>query len=270
VRKLDVSKRAGGVLHAKYFVVDGADSFVGSQNFDWRALAHIQEMGVRVRSKEIAGALLDVLDTDWDLAAGAANDARVHRHGPGSGVHATTGEDLTFVASPKGWLPAESTWDLPRLVAMLDAAKESAVVQLLTYKTKDRDGGAFTTLDDALRRAAGRGVHVRLLLSEWAQKPGGDARNAADALARVPNVEVRFIVIPKFSGGDIPFARVAHAKYLVVDGGVAWVGTSNWEGDYFLKSRNVGVIATGGALPSRLRRYFDENWVSTYVTPLAP
>jgi hypothetical protein len=49
----------------------------------------------------------------------------------------------------------------------------------------------------------------------------------------------------------------------------AWVGTSNWEGDYFLKSRNVGVIAEGGALAFRLRRYFDENWTSAYVRPLA-
>jgi len=285
VRKLDVGKRAGGVLHAKYFVVDGAESFVGSQNFDWRALAHIQEMGVRVRSPQIAGALLDVLDTDWGMAGGAANDVRVHGHASATDVAASTGERLSFVASPKGWLPDEASWDLPRLVEMLDVATRTIVVQLLTYKTKDRDGSAFTTLDLALRRAAARGVHVRMLLSEWSSKPGSDARRAAEDLARVPNVEVRFIVIPQLPGGDIPFARVAHAKYLVVDGDVvsplalaragetlparAWVGTRNWEGDYFLKSRNVGVIAVGGALPGNLARYFDGNWSSRYVTPLA-
>src|ERR1044071_8734377 len=27
----------GGVLHAKYFVIDNREAFVGSQNFDWRA-----------------------------------------------------------------------------------------------------------------------------------------------------------------------------------------------------------------------------------------
>ncbi len=272
VRKLDVAKRAGGVLHAKYFVVDGVESFVGSQNFDWRALVHIQEMGVRVRSKELAGALLDVLDTDWELAAGAPNDARVHRHASAVNLRATTGERLTLVASPKGWLPDEASWDLPRLVAMLDAAARAIDLQVLTYKTKERDGSAFTTLDLALRRAAARGVRVRILLSEWASKPGSDARRAAEDLAGLPNVEVRFIVIPPFSGGDIPFARVAHAKYLVVDSEAsaarAWVGTSNWEGDYFTKSRNVGVIAEGGALPLRLRKYFDENWTSAYVHPL--
>ena len=38
----------GGVLHAKYFLVDGREAYLGSQNFDWRALEHIQELGLRL------------------------------------------------------------------------------------------------------------------------------------------------------------------------------------------------------------------------------
>ena len=48
-RLFDWKKFTGGILHAKYFVVDGREAFVGSQNFDWRALAHIQETGLRIR-----------------------------------------------------------------------------------------------------------------------------------------------------------------------------------------------------------------------------
>jgi phosphatidylserine/phosphatidylglycerophosphate/cardiolipin synthase-like enzyme len=268
VRIIDFGKRGGGILHAKYFVVDGAESFVGSQNFDWRALAHIQEMGVRVTSPAIAAELLDLLDTDWDLAAGGPAEARVHHARAASGVHASTGESVVLTASPKGWLPDESSWELPKLVALLDGAKRAVDVQVLTYKTKERDGSPFPTLDDALRRAAARGVHVRLLVSDWSTKVGSDARQALDDLAKVPNVEVRVIVIPKYSGGEIPFARVAHAKYMVVDRGAAWVGTSNWEGDYFTKSRNVGVIVSGGALPARLGAVFEDGWSGAYGTPL--
>jgi len=192
---------------------------------------------------------------------------------PHDDVRASTGEHITLVASPKGWLPDESTWELPRLVALLDGAKHAIDLQVLTYKTKERDGSPFPTLDDALRRAAGRGVHIRLLVSEWASKPDSDARHVLDELARVPNVEVHVIIIPRFSGGEIPFARVAHAKYMVIDAGQplphAWVGTSNWEGDYFTKSRNVGVIVDGGALPARLHRVFEDGWSGAYGKPLA-
>lgn len=267
VRILDFGKRGGGVLHAKYFVVDGSEAFVGSQNFDWRALTHIQEMGVHVSSPAFAGALLDVLETDWELAAGA--DAARRTRGKDTGETRTrTGEHVTLTASPKGWLPDESWWELPKLVAMLDGATRTVDVQVLTYKTKERDGSPFPTLDDALRRAAARGVHVRLLVSEWASKPGSDARTTLEDLAKVPNVEVRVIVIPRWSGGEIPFARVAHAKYMVVDGARAWVGTSNWEGDYFTKSRNVGVIVDGGKLPARLDGIFADGWGGAYGKPL--
>jgi phosphatidylserine/phosphatidylglycerophosphate/cardiolipin synthase-like enzyme len=268
VRILDFGKRGGGVLHAKYFVVDGVEAFVGSQNFDWRSLAHIQEMGVHVSSPVIAGALLDVLDTDWELAAGVPAETRIHRRPPAT-VKARGGETLTLVASPKGWLPDEASWELPRLVGLLDGATRAIDLQVLTYKTKERDGSPFPTLDDALRRAAQRGVHVRLLVSDWSSKPGSDARAMLEDLGKVPNVEVRVITIPPWSGGPIPFARVAHAKYLVVDRQRAWVGTSNWEGDYFTKSRNVGVIAEGGALPPRLDGVFDDGWSSSYAAPLA-
>lgn len=266
VRRIDVEARSGGVLHAKFFVVDGIDSFVGSQNFDWRALTHIQETGVRVRSPEIAGALSDIFETDWALAGGAPTSARTRAHAHASRVPVGTGERLSLVASPRGWLPDEASWDLPRLVEMLDGAKSSIALQVLTYKTKDRAGQPFTTLDEALRRARSRGVVVRVLVSEWATK--GDARQALDDLAASAGCEVRVLSIPRWSGGDIPFARVAHAKYLVVDDATVWIGTSNWEGDYFTRSRNVGVVAEGGALPARAARFFDENWRSSYAAPL--
>lgn len=269
VRAIDVSKLSGGILHAKYFVVDGAESFLGSQNFDWRALAHIFEMGVRIRSRDLAGALGDVFETDWALAApGAPPSTRVHAH-DAHPIVASDRSRITFTASPKGWLPDEGTWDLPRLVSAIDAAKQLVDVQLLTYAANNRDGSPFTTLDDALRRAAARGVKIRLLVSHWGAKPGSHARTSIDALANVPNVEVRVITIPPWSGGDIPFARVSHAKYAVFDrGAVAWVGTSNWEGDYFTRTRNVGVFLEGGRAAPRLEGIFDGAWVSAYASAL--
>lgn len=269
LRTLDVKRLSGGVQHAKYFVVDGREAYLGSQNFDWRALTHIQEIGVRLRSQALAGALGDVFETDWALAEGKPDGYRHHRRAI-QPVRLQTGEEVTFTASPKGWLPDEGEWDLPRLVSLIDGAQQEVGVQVLSYSTRSYSGETFTVLDEALRRAAARGARVRLLVSDWSNRPGSDARRALLSLGGVAGVEVRVITIPRWSGGEIPFARVCHAKYMVVDGQRAWVGTSNWDGDYFLRSRNVGVVVESADFARRLIQVLDDGWNSTYSAALAP
>jgi phosphatidylserine/phosphatidylglycerophosphate/cardiolipin synthase-like enzyme len=254
VRTVDFERLAGGRMHAKYFIVDGRTAFVGSQNFDWRALEHIQEMGVVVGSRAIAAQLGAVFETDW-------SGGRVRRHSSVP-VRASDGARVELVASPAGWLPDETSWDLPRLVAAIDATREEVAVQVLTY-----DGGF--ALDDALRRAAARGARVRLLVSHWATRPDRKGRAALAALAAVPGVEVRVITIPPWSDGEIPYARVAHSKIALFDRRAAWIGTSNWEEGYFTRSRNVGVLVEGGRLPGRLAGVFDATWASGYTARLS-
>ena len=81
---------------------------------------------------------------------------------------------------------------------------------------------------------------------------------------------MRVVEIPAWSGGPLEFARVAHAKYMVVDGARAWVGTSNWEGDYFFQSRNVSVFSRAPAVARTLGRVFDHGWSGPYARPLPP
>lgn len=267
VRTWDVAKDFGGVLHAKYFVVDGTVAYVGSQNFDWRALQHIQEIGVRVDGP-LAVALQALFDADWARAGGTV--APPH---PELVASATFGEaEVTVAASPETSLPEGLAWDLPKLVALVRSAKTTFRVQLLTMSTKGRDGSTWTTLDDELRAAAARGVKVSVLVSHWAVKEGSASRSSLEALARVPNVEVRVLTIPRFGDVDIPFARVAHAKYALADAtaNCAWIGTSNWEKDYFVASRNVSVFVCGGELPANLGRVFTDGWGSSYAAPLVP
>ncbi|MDB4992592.1 MAG: Cardiolipin synthetase [Myxococcaceae bacterium] len=258
VRRFKVGPLMGGILHAKYFVVDDREAYLGSQNFDWRSLEHIQEIGVHVRHAGVAQALADVFDTDWDLAGGALASARHKR------THAQP-EGVRLVASPKGFLPDEAAWELPQIISGIDAAKKSVHVQVLTYRAGSRDGSPFRDLDDALRRAAARGVEVHLLVANWSKR--GESKASIDELAHVPGVTVRVITIPDPSSGPIPFARVAHAKYMVTDGAHAWVGTSNWEGDYFTRSRNVGVWLDGGAIPGELEVVFNDGWSGVYASP---
>lgn len=260
VRTIDAAKHYGGVMHAKYLVVDEADAFVGSQNFDWRSLAHTYEVGLRIGSPDHARELRHVFEIDWALAGGAERPPPPAAAAPDGG--------LRVVASPKGWLPREDRFELDEIVRMLGAARREIRVHVLNYSTRMRDGSTFTVLDDALRAAVARGVRVRLIVSDWSTKPGSHMRTSVESLAS-GGAEVRVVTIPKWSGGDIPYARVVHAKFLVVDEAEAWLGSSNWEGDYFLKSRDVGVVVRAPyGTPKTLAELFDAWWTSAYAGPI--
>lgn len=281
VRLYDGRALAGGVLHAKYFVVDGIEAYLGSQNFDWRSLTHIQELGARIREPRVARALLDVFETDWALAGGAdpgtrtrsadlSAEARPFPVTVAMGGVSPGGDSVrvTPVASPRGWLPDETLWDLPCIIGLIDGACSTVRLQLLTYRATERDGGYFEELESALRRAAARGVTVQLLLSDWCKRPG--TIEGLQSLEPLPFVEVRLVTIPPASRGFIPFARVIHAKYLVTDGARAWIGTSNWEGDYFHRSRNLGLIVEGEPAGALLDRFFLDGWNGPYAAPVDP
>ena len=267
---VDFRPLTGGIQHAKCMLVDGEDLYVGSANFDWRALEHIQELGVRVRSREVGAWFAEVLAYDRALARGGALEPG-RTGGERPAADATLAGESVRVApafSPKGALPDESTWDLPTLLAWLGDAEESIELQVLSYKPVDRDGEWWPELDDALRAAAARGVRVRLTVADWSDQAGSIEPLAS--LAALERCEVRFVRIPAHASGEIPFARVVHAKFLVVDDDRAWVGTSNWQRGYFTKSRNLGLFLEGEAPARELRARFDRTWASDYADPVPP
>ncbi|MBN2359200.1 MAG: phospholipase [Deltaproteobacteria bacterium] len=274
VRIVDYKKLAGGVQHAKFFVVDREQVFLGSQNFDWRALQHIHEIGVRIRHPEAVRFYSDIFDLDWALAE--QNDKTLLeqlkkpvRYKLPIEVTEADGETLQYrpLASPTGWLPDPASWDEPRIVELLDGARREIALQLLIYSPAER-GGYFADLDNALRRAAGRGVKVKLIISDWAKRKPTIFH--LQSLAALPNIEVKLSTIPQHSGGHVAYARVEHCKYLVVDGEQTWIGTSNWERDYFYASRNVGVIVASRRISTIVRDIFQKGWNGPYTYPVNP
>ena len=285
VRFINLGPVAGGIQHAKYFVVDGEEVFLGSQNFDWRSLKHIHELGVRVRDAGIAQTIGEAFAWDWE----AAGDQMAGRDSTGARVRAGAAPKLRFDGprekgderavvrapsmcivqapgdtvevwpsySPREFIPDSTLWDRDAIVRLLDSARREVVVQLLTYSIGGH-GERDSSLDLALRRAAGRGVRVRLVVSDW--EPDNARIADLQSLARTPNVEARLSTVPEWSGGYIPFARVEHCKYLVVDSLWTWVGTSNWEPGYFHGSRNVAVTLRNRALALDARKVFEASW----------
>jgi len=107
---------------------------------------------------------------------------------------------------------------------------------------------------------------VRILVSSWAVREDG-GRDLA-SLAAVMGIAVRVLEVPESRKGPIPFARVAHAKFLVVDQRRAWLGTSNWEKGYFHASRNASLFIDGAAPAAAMDAFFERAWTSPLARPL--
>jgi phosphatidylserine/phosphatidylglycerophosphate/cardiolipin synthase-like enzyme len=263
VRAFNWRKLTGGILHAKYFVVDGRESFIGSQNFDWRSLRHIQETGLRIRSLRFAEALERIFEADWSYSGGDSGAYRKLALLPPLAFP----PDARLVASPGRFNPPGVGDALTALLSLIEHARRRVTVQLLSYSLAvDGSPDKFTAIDGALRRAAGRGVRVRMLVADWSLRPR--QLEGLRSLARVANVEVRFAVIPPARSGFIPYARVIHSKVMRVDDDVSWVGTSNWGFDYFFTSRNVEVVLRRPAIARILDEIFLSLWSGPYVYQL--
>ncbi|XLZ72988.1 phospholipase D-like domain-containing protein [Massilia sp. SR12] len=273
MRVLDVNQLTGnGIIHAKYLTVDRSIAFVGSQNFDWRAFTHIHETGLRITDAKVAGQVQAIFDQDWNAQAALAAGktvAPVQAKGAAAASYAPA-EGSFLVASPAAFNPlgvADSEAVLPALLA---DAKQEIRVSMLDYAPLSYGPGGtrpfYAVVDNALRAAATRGVKVKLMVSNWnTEKP---AINHLKSLAILPNVEIRIVTLPKASTGFIPFARVWHSKTMVIDGKLAWVGTSNWAGGYFDLSRNLEVVMRNEAMAKRLYAVQEQAWSSPYAQPI--
>jgi phosphatidylserine/phosphatidylglycerophosphate/cardiolipin synthase-like enzyme len=277
VHRISLYDNRGGVMHAKYFIVDDREVFIGSQNMDWRALEHIHELGIRVMNTRLAMLVKQIFELDWQISGEADQTAplslpvlpegmMINRSDP-LRFQSESGEEVllypTF-SSPFVMYPGMD-WDQTEIVRLIDSAKTRAEIQLLSYSPVSR-GHFFGVIDNAIREAAARGVQVHMILSNWNTRQPDI--QYLKSLQVVPNIEIRISTIPQWSGGFIPFARVEHCKYLVVDSSLVWLGTSNWSYSYFNSSRNLGTVLQGEVTNNLVHRIFLKSWDSGYCKTL--
>lgn len=276
IKKIPFDKIGGGIMHAKYFVVDGEDIFVGSQNFDWRALKHIHEMGVRIKHKEFANMFLRVFETDWALCDNQDEETMASLLKESTDKVYTSKKMLKIETADFGTVklyPAFSPKDIvnkgfakeeTELLRTIKGAKNRLCIQFYSYSTKGKSKKSpYDKIDKELRKAAARGVDVKIILSDWAIKK--DAMDAIKELSQVKGIEIRFSTIPQYSKGYIPYARVQHCKFFIADDDMSWISTSNWERDYFYDSRNAALIIENEKVNETLEGVFNRVWNNTYV-----
>lgn len=257
--------KADGIIHAKFFVVDDKSAYLGSQNFDWRSLKHIHELGLRITDPHVVKGMAAVFKHDWKAQKKLASGGKVrvlNKKRP----QADIGRRAYLVASPFAFNPKGVGDSETELVRLIGTAEKELAIELLDYAPLSRDGSFYPPIDNALRAAAARGVAIRLLVSHWnTGKPNIDHLKS---LSLIPNVAIRIVTIPQSREGYIPYARVIHAKYMVLDLKTLWLGTSNWSGGYLDNSRNLEVVVVDRDLAAGFAAIHAKLWISPYISPI--
>ena len=281
IRVLPVDSLTGGVLHAKYFIVDGRSVFVGSQNWDWRALDQIHEIGARIDNRRFARTFEGVFNFDWRIAGHpdlpAADKVAVTppnfapvTEGDPIILHDDSGSPIVaFPAfSPPSLVPRWVTHEQPALVRFIESARDTLRIQVMTLSGFMDYGpkGYWPALDNALRDAAARGVRVEIIVADWALREPMQAY--LESLAVLPNITVKFSTLPPAPEGFIPYARVEHCKYAVADRDRSFIGTGNWSWSYFNTTIDASVFISGRGPAETLTKIFERDWDGPYVTRL--
>lgn len=270
IRKIPLGNLAGGIMHAKYFVVDNENVFIGSPNMDWRSLIHIHEIGARVKNKDLARTFQELFETDWKLCEGnyyglinMSVNFFVNSSNPVTIESDIFGKLSLYPAfSPPKINMAGLSSEEDELLKIIGNADERLFIQIYSYSPRVKKENTFYKIDSALRNAAGRGVEVKIIMPDWAMRESSE--EFIKDLSLTNNISIKIISIPPHSSGFIPFSRVDHSKYFIADKNISWISTSNWECGYFNNSRNATLIIDNIKINEELNRVFDRSWESEY------
>jgi len=294
VRTLDMKRLLkAGIIHTKQFTVDGTDAYVGSANFDWRALSEVKELGVSLYSCPCMVAdVAKIFETNWMLAKEGSKIptrwptkywTQYNKDNPIS-VRASGRPAMKayWSTSPPQFCAPKRTSDLAAILDMISKAKKYVYISVMDYvpaimyvKPKQY----WDKIDRALRAAVyDRGITVHLMASKWGSTRQQEIifLKSLNTFGKMPGINgslsVKMFEMP--ANPDIPYTRVSHAKYMVTDQAI-FVSTSNWSGDYFENTGGVSLIlkeegtkgakGSGESMHKDLRNTFIRDWESQYA-----
>ncbi|XP_011499625.1 PREDICTED: phospholipase D3-like [Ceratosolen solmsi marchali] len=282
----------GGVLHTKLWLIDRTHVYVGSANMDWRSLTQVKELGlVAFNCSCMASDLAKIFDVYWTIG----EDNKIPPSWPNSlATKINLNSPMAFTldgnkyksffgSSPPLFSPEGRTSDIDGLIHCIEKAEKFIYISVMDYfpltiyspKIK-----YWPIIDNALKSAAlERKVNVKLLISKWKHSRKSEdyflksLEDLTNSYSKV-KIEVRRFVVPSNAELDkIPFGRVNHNKYMVTDV-AAYIGTSNWSGDYFINTAGIGLVFEDAdrknvnSLRQQLEAVFERDWSSPYAHPL--
>ncbi|XP_012151519.2 5'-3' exonuclease PLD3 [Megachile rotundata] len=289
VKSLNFAALLGaGVLHTKLWIVDRTHVYVGSANMDWRSLTQVKELGLVVFNCScLANDYAKIFDVYWMVSEEGKIPAvwpdsfttKINLKNPMKFTFMDNKYKTFIASSPPPFSSKGRTNDIDAILYCIEKAEKFIYIAVMdyfpltVYTAKIR---YWPIIDDALRTAAiERKVRVRLLISSWKHSRKSEIsflKSLVELTDSYPGVkiEVRRFVVPTNPELDkIPFARVNHNKYMVTET-TAYVGTSNWSGDYFINTAGVGTVfesigdQTSENLRQQLENIFHRDWNSEY------
>ncbi|CAH8443424.1 unnamed protein product [Schistosoma turkestanicum] len=265
IKWLDFHRLVGkGVLHTKLWSADAKNGYLGSANMDWRSLTQVKELGVFIYN---CPNIMNDLEKIWKVYWNIGN--------PNGSIPKTWPEEFQtnynrsnplitningiqsrvyFSSSPSLFNPPGRNDDIDALLSVINTAEKFIYISVMNFLPEVTSydihirSQFWPVIDDALRRAAiDRSVEVRLLISKWKHTSLATEHylNSLRALNGIQSaqIRVRYFIVPSYTESQkrIPYARVNHNKYMVTDK-TAYIGTSNWSGDYFLYTGGVAFV----------------------------
>ncbi|XP_019940371.2 5'-3' exonuclease PLD4 [Paralichthys olivaceus] len=295
VRSVDFGRLTNGVLHSKFWIIDRRHVFIGSANMDWRALTQVKELGAVIYNcSSVAQDLYKIFKSYWVMGQSNSSlpqrwpseyDTDINKHHPLMVEADNVSSRIYLSSSPPSFCPSSRTQDLEAILSIITEAQHYIDVAVMEYSPTTRflkPLRYWPFIDEALRIAAfERRVRIRMLIScgrdsDPAIMPFLESLAAMDSPRHGINIQVKLFILPVGNRSDIPYTRVNHNKYMVTDK-VAYIGTSNWSGDYFLTTAGVGLVISQHAphpvwrtkaLQGQLRAVFDRDWFSEFAVYL--
>ena len=140
---------------------------------------------------------------------------------------------------------------------LFDGARKEIVIA--QFYAVSKPGTAFEKVLASLTAAGQRGVKIRFLLD---QKGVGLSEAATIArIKAIPNLDLRLIDFNKITGNGI-----VHAKYLAVDGEVAYIGSQNFDWRSFEHIHETGLRITEAAMVGQVQAIFEQDWQAQALT----
>ncbi|XP_071079916.1 5'-3' exonuclease PLD3-like [Haliotis cracherodii] len=293
VRSINFTRLVGGgILHTKMWLVDKQHFFVGSANMDWRSYTQVKELGVLVQNCScLADDMEKIFQIYWKLALqNATVPASWSRDfspafKKGNPDVVDTGA-VYLSSSPPSFCPEGRTTDLDAILDVISKARDFiyiAVMDYMPFIQLDAYNRYWPVLNDALKTAAyDHNVTVYLLASRW-QHSNPDMflylrslEMFGQSVQTRVDLEVRLFEFPASPDqNQVPYTRVNHNKYMVTDQH-AYIGTSNWSGEYFVYTAGIGFIMEQPqtdndtmSLRHQLENVFLRDWNSNYSHPLS-
>ncbi|XP_073974399.1 5'-3' exonuclease PLD3-like isoform X3 [Rhodnius prolixus] len=278
----------GGILHTKLWIADRKSAYIGSANTDWRSLSQVKELGLFISNCTcLLQDIAKIFDVYWDVAdpVGKIPDkwpdsvkTDFNHHTPLNLLLNNTKARVYVSSSPPQLCPDGRTSDIDSILSVIHNADKFVYISVMDYipiLEFTAKSEFWPVIDNALKSAAiDRKVELRLLISFWnytnpAQKYFLKSLSDLSGLFKGVSLSVKFFVVPSTAAQrKISHARVNHNKYMVTDN-TAYIGTSNWVGDYFTKTGGVGIITAGNTtLRAQLENIFLRDWNSEFSYPI--